>query len=37
MLTGAVNIAVFAAFSLSFRPPIRLDRRIQAYSRLAAT
>src|SRR5690349_13777916 len=32
MLTGAVNIAVFAAFSLLLRPPIHCDRRIQAYS-----
>src|SRR5690348_9839455 len=30
MLTAAVNIAVFAAFSHSFRPSIRLDCRIQA-------
>jgi hypothetical protein len=30
MLTCAVNIAVFAAFSHSFRPPIGRDCRIQA-------
>jgi hypothetical protein len=30
MLTGGVNIAVFAAFHRCFAPLIRLERRIQA-------
>jgi hypothetical protein len=37
MLTGAVNIAVFATVHIRFTPPIGLGCRIQADLRLAAT